>query len=284
MEGSIGNVSLNSSKRPDCQCESGHREFLSLVDVVTFLVGQPVVARLLWVSLTSNRTPDVLNCNLAVFHNVQYWISAVHLFILFMLPREQQNLFRFLLVFAQTGGPMNLCYICMQRYVAVIHPTSYPLLKKYRYAEVCAATVWLLSVPLAFANTLAPVFISPLIDQVVDNLPFFLMVCMCLMMVRSSVKMARALLKPGPEGNRLSPAKRRACRAIRATSAVTMMFYVPVNVLQKVTAQDPCTLGCVVTPGCVLLLSAASIVHPLFYLSTHGKLFACRERERKASR
>ena len=47
------------------------------------------------------------------------------------------------------GGPMTLSFICLEWYIAVVHPTSYPLLKRYRCREVCALSVWLLVLPIA---------------------------------------------------------------------------------------------------------------------------------------
>ncbi|XP_047200179.1 uncharacterized protein LOC118125044 [Hippoglossus stenolepis] len=274
-------VTRNSSK-PECVCVEGSVVFLSMVDIITFLTGQPVVVTLLWTILTSRKTPDILNFHLALFHNLQYLISLVHLCFLFLVRDEQWKVFNFLLVYAQTGGPMSLGFICFQRYVAVIHPTSYPLLKKHRYREACVATVWLFSLSFAVTNVLGSESIAPVAMAFFKNFPFFVMIAMTCMMVHSTIQTIRMLKKPGPESNKMNPAKRRAINAVRATSAITLCFYFPVTLMAKI--QTTCKFACQTAPFSFLLLSAASVVDPLCHLSTLRKLFACCKCEEKPRR
>ncbi|XP_069372544.1 uncharacterized protein [Paralichthys olivaceus] len=276
MKDSLENVTLNSSG-PQCVCGQGFVFYLSLVDIVTFLTGQPVVVTLLWTSLTSRKTPDILNCNLALFHNSQHLVSLVHLCILFLLPDGQSRVLDFLLAYAQTGGPMNLGFICIQRYVAVIHPTSYPLLKKRRYREVCVAMVWLFSLSFAIMHTFES--FPAVAGKFFANLPFFLIMFMTSMVVHSSIKTVNMLKKPGPESDKLHPAKRRAFNAVRATFTITMCFYFPVALMQRVPFDNECDFDCVIKPVSFLLLSAASVAYPLFNLSTQRKFFVCCECE-----
>lgn len=272
MENIFSNVTLNSSKPESYTLQPFL--FLSLIDIFTVLVGQPVIAALLWITFTSKKNIDILNCNLALFHNLQYFMLVFHLFVLFLLPHAQANLLKFVFVYAQIGGPMNLSFVCMERYVAVIHPTSYPLLKKYRWREVCVVTVWLFSVHSAFGNVFAENS-SYIIDTSMQVIPISLMVFMTVLMVRFSVSVARALKRFGPGRNKMHPIKKRAFKTVCATSTIVLFCYIPVTFLQKLKFVNENAYYCVVMPCCILLLSFASVVHPLFYLSTQGKLFTC---------
>lgn len=255
---------------------------LSLIDIIPFLAGQPVIAKLLWISFTSKKATDILNFNLALFHNLQYCISIVHLFVLFLLPEIQKEILNCLFVYAQIGGPMNLSFICMERYVAVIYPTSYPLLKKYRFREVCAVAVWFVSVPNVFLLAFSVDTPSSLSENINDIFPVSLMVAMTVMVVHFSVRIAQALKKSGPGRDKMHPGKRRAFKTVCATLCMALICYTPVTILQRFGSSDETLYHDVIIPLCVFLLSAASVVHPLFYLSTQGKLFSCLKREKKA--
>ncbi|KAL7382279.1 hypothetical protein ABVT39_019980 [Epinephelus coioides] len=220
------NVTTIFGKLESCQYQQAHLVVLSLNDIITSLIGQPVMARLLWITFNSKKTLDILNCNLALFHNMQYLVSTLHLFALFLLPQNSRIILKFLFVYAGIGGPVCLNFICLERYVAVIYPTFYPLLKKYRFREAGAVTVWLFSVPTALASVLAPDI--PSFSQV----PSGMMIGMTTMMVMCNLSIAKALKKSSLGKDLLHPSKRRALKTIRATSCITLLCYIPVAYLQ----------------------------------------------------
>ena len=96
----------------------------------------------------------------------------------------------FLSVYVLIGGPMNLSFICLERYIAVIHPTFYPLLKKYRCREVCALSVWLLVVPLSLMKVLSE---ERDIYMVSDTVAYTVSALLVIIMVWSNVTILKAL-------------------------------------------------------------------------------------------
>lgn len=274
MENFFSRVILNSSKPEVCEFGAGYTATLSLIDIITFLVGQPVVIRVLWNSYTSKKARDILNCNLALYHYLQYWFAIVHLNALFLTPNSHITVLKFLVVYSMLGGPMCLSFICLERYVAVVHPLFYPLLKTYRFREVAAALVWLFSVPIALLNSVAGDSLRSFRETLIKYLPLAWLVAMIVMMVHCSICILRTLKKSGPGGDKMSPQKRRAFKTVCATSVINLMCYFPVTVLQQYTF-DEMVFDCFVSPLCIMLLSSASVVHPLFYLSAQGKLFTC---------
>lgn len=269
----------NSSSGADKGCleEEGYLVSLALINVFTFIIGQPVTARLLWITFTARKSIDILNCNLALFYNFLYLAYMLHLIFLFVFQQQQSDLLNSLLIYSQVGGSMGLCFICMERYVAVIYPTSYPLLRKYRWREVCVGTVWLSCLSTFTLNTLAKDNISSLIQKMIKNIPPSVMLLMTVLMACCTVRMVRVLMKSSPGRDRLHPAKRKAFRIIWATTAINLLFYIPVALVQKLN-QDEIWSQCTLTPVLLLILSAASVVHPMFYLSTKGELFPCLKR------
>lgn len=269
-----------TSADPGCGSEPGYVVSLALINLFTVAVGQPVNSRLLWVTSTSGRCTDVLNCNLALFHSFLYLVSGAHLLCLFSL--HCLELLRVLLIYAQTGGPMNLAFICVERYVAVLHPTRYPLLRKYRCREVGAVLVWLSSLSIAMMMSFAKV-ISPNAGTIVEYAPVLVMLLMTKLMVWCSVRITKALRKSGPGGDQLHPVKRKAFRTVVTTMAINLLCYIPVTVMQKLEFLDKRTFECMLTPVCVLVLAAASVVHPVFYLSTQRKLPTCFKGHKKST-
>ena len=259
-----------------------HLVLLGLIDIVCLLIGQPVIVKLLLVTFTSRKT-SLLNCNLALFHNMQYLISILHLCVLHFLPKQHQHVLYFLFVYVLIGGPMNLTFICLERYVAVIHPTSYPLLKKYRYREMCSATVWWFSVPTALARvySLHNVFHSK--DEVIKMIPYGVMMVMIPIIVWCSFHTVNVLRRSGPGRDQLHPAKKRAFRTICATSSIALFFYIGVASTQWYKKVNEGNHNCIVVPICLVLLSAASVVHPVCYLHTQRKLFPFFKCEQKAT-
>ena len=174
-----------------------------------------------------------------------------------------------------------MSFICLERYFAVIRPTCYPLLKTYRCREVCAVTVWLLSL-LVVSITLGLLEdVSPLAGTVIKTIPVFVMVLMNALMVWCSFCIARTLKRSGPGRDELHPVKRKAFRTVCATSFINLLFYIPVTMMQRFKFVDEASFRCRIVSVCVLLLSVASVVHPLFYLSTQRRPLSCSKRQKR---
>ncbi|KAF7211451.1 uncharacterized protein [Nothobranchius furzeri] len=266
----LTNVSGSADGDEVCRSDRGYITSLALVNAFTFTVGQPVTATLLCITFTSRKSVDILNCNLALFHNFLYLVCILHFIFLLSWQHRAQRLLQLLLVYAQIGGPMSLCFICLERYVAVIRPTSYPLLRRYRCREVGAVTVWVSSLCAAMVTILTNN--SPSTEWLMSAVPLGVMLLMTKLMVWGSISIARALRRSGPGRDELHPLKRKAFRTVCATTALNLLCYIPVALLLEFKLLARQTFQCWLTPVCFLVLSAASVVHPMFYLSTQGGL------------
>lgn len=280
MENLSSNATFNSSKADQCVFAPTQIAILSLIDIFTFIMGEAVVGKLLWIIFTSKKAIDILSCNLALFHTVHYFTSFIHLIFLFLLPQYQIILLKVLLTYTQTGGASSLVFICMERYIAVVYPTSYHLLNKYKFREMCALTVWLLTAVTVFISNL--VNIPSQTDQVLRAIPRFLMLFSCIMMIYYNRNILITLMKSAPEKDELHPAKKRAFLTIRATTFINLSCYIPTTMLQMFIYLHQPAYDCSLIPLCITLLSIASLGHPLFYLSTQRKLRLCLKREMKA--
>lgn len=251
---------------------------LCLIDIVPFVVGLPLIARVAWVTLKSMKTTDILNLNLALINLLHYWISAVHLHLLLLQKSYHHRILKFLCLYSQMGGPLSLFFICLERYIAVVHPLYFQLLKTYRFREVSAATVW------CFTLFLSSIYIAnsgslEYFSERVSDVPPVLLLATSVLTVHCSVSMASLLARHGPGRATLHPVKKKAFRTVCTNVLVVLTCYSPVSLLQKLSFTEETQVFRVV-PACVFLLSVASVVHPSLYLSGQGKLCLFKRQER----
>ena len=131
-----------------------YETYLAITDILIILIGQPVIAKLLWTAFHSKKN-DILKINLALFHNIQYLLTTLHVCIIYLNKELNSQIVSFITVYPLIGGPMNLSFICLERYIAVIYPTFYPLLKKYKSREGCALSMWFVVLPTATIKALS---------------------------------------------------------------------------------------------------------------------------------
>lgn len=255
---------------------------LTVVDVLTVVVGQPVMAKMLWVTSTSSKSIDILNLNLGIFYNVHHWMCTIHLLLMYLLPRIQEIVLRFIFVYAQTGGPLNLAFISVERYVAVIYPTSYRKLKQYKFREMCAAAVWIISLTIAFISMffkIAQVYAG---FGLLDTLPLIWMVSLTMSVVHNNISIARALRKSRVGNSKLHPGMKKAHKTVIATLYIVLLCYGTMSVLIRVGIHVGREMKeLYIIPFSVGFLSAASVAHPVYHLFSKGRLFDCFKHEGK---
>lgn len=277
------NVSSNSTLEPSLQTplflKTDYIVILSLIDIILFLVGQPVIIRLLWVTFKSRKTIDILNLNLAVINLLHYWISFLHLHLLLLKKRSHYQILKFLCLYSQLGGPMSLLFICLERYIAVVYPMYFQLLKTYRYRKVSAVVVWCLTLPLSFIYIANLKSNENFNERILDFL-VVLLLAISIMTVHCSIRMAYLLKQPGPGREKIHPVKKKAFKTVCTNILVILTCYSPVTVLLRMRfAED--TTKFKVFPACAFILSVANVVHPLLYLSGQGKLCICSKGHKK---
>lgn len=277
------NISSNSTTEAESQIPAflgaSTVVFLSLNDILLFLIGQPLIIRLLWVTFKSRKTVDILNFNLALINLLHYWISFGHLHFLLLKNRFHHQILKFLCSYGMIGGPSSLLFICLERYIAVVYPMYFQLLRTYRFREVSAALVWCLTLPLSSVYTANGKYQESYNERILD-FPAFLLVAISVMMMHCSIRIAYLLKQPGPGRAKIHPAKKKAFKTVCTNILVIVTCYSPVAVLQRMSFPVGAARSKVL-PVCVFMLSVASVVHPLLYLSGQGKLCVCCKGDKK---
>ncbi|XP_051955755.1 G-protein coupled receptor 4-like [Xyrauchen texanus] len=243
---------------------------------INILFGLPTHSYIIWLILTGTRSgiaSGYFNLNLSVCEIVNC-INCMIDIIRFWFPNLPMSTM-FLYGLGITGRPLFQCLICVERYLAVVHPVTFLNFKPLRYRVICSTAVWIIW----FGSCLCNMFIlasKNLYAQtwflLMQILPILSIQLFCLSAV------LRALKQSGPgergrereEENRM---KRRAFYLILITTVNMVIIYVPLIISGLVLLLTPQFL---LAPRAtsVICYVLAGFVQPVLYLHRAGK-FSC---------
>ncbi|XP_042609889.1 C-C chemokine receptor type 8-like [Cyprinus carpio] len=176
-----------------------------------------------------------------------------------------------------TGRSLFLCLMCVERYLAVVHPVTFLKYKPLRYRVICCIVVWILTL----GSCLYTMFILMALNTVAHTwsftlqfLLFFSIQLFCL------VAVLRALKQSGPgerarEKEEENNMKRKAFHLILITSVNTIFLNVPFIILalyRVVTKQQSLELRI----AALFCYTLGGFVQPVLYLHRIGKLSCLR--------
>ncbi|XP_036425359.1 G-protein coupled receptor 4-like [Colossoma macropomum] len=162
------------------------------------------------------------------------------------------------------------CWVCVERYMAVIHPVTFLRFKPIRYRVACAAVAWIWA--LAMGTTSMCTFpLLPYTAFGVLYLIIFLLDSFCCVMI------LKGLLRPGPgdrerEDREMNAAKKKAFKVVCMNLLTFLIQTIPIVFsfgLQDILLPDHFHLA--VAIGMTINI-AAGFVHPIFVLHKAGKL------------
>ena len=178
-------------------------------------------------------TSEFYCLNLAISDIFMCFFNLFYLLGQHLIAYEQVLLLvsRFFLGFQNLSRPLFQCCICVERYLAVVHPVIFLRYKLLRYKIMCCSVVWFITLGFCVAFIYF-VQITKVLYKVMDGcytVVFSLMLFCC-------VSVLRALKRPGPgdgrrrraEGN---DAKTRAFNIIVITTVISVVNYLPYGLL-----------------------------------------------------
>ncbi|XP_061118041.1 proteinase-activated receptor 3-like [Conger conger] len=171
-------------------------------------------------------------------------------------------------------SPLFLSCICLDRYMAVLHPITFTELKDRSHRTVCVVVVWL--VTLAYASA-----------KCMGNIPNFEKIFIAMMlaafaiMLFCNVAILHALRQSGPGRDEMHPVKKRAFKMVFIILALIVFNYFPPVALfpfQEYFTLDE--LNCYVYPLAFAFLDISSCIQPVLYLSRGiPRVPCCRSKE-----
>ncbi len=239
------------------------------------LFGVPTHSYVLWLIARGRRIPsEFLGFNLTVCDLIY---SLIVLFYPLKIFKHLEEVHRFLQGLGVTGRPLFQCLICVERYLAVVHPVTFLKFKPLRYRVVCCTVVWIITL----GSCLGAMFI-----QIFSNLEayvwFFSLQFLLFLFIQlvCLVAVLRALKQSGPgergrEKEEENNMKSRAFYLILISTVTLVVMFVPFTVtgflrgLQLIEEREV-KLIWFLSLCCFIL---AGFVQPVLYLHRAGKLF-----------
>ncbi len=230
---------------------------------------------IIWLMIRTRRrvATEFLNLSLSVCE-IGICLNSL-VFILSMWFSRLVILDLFLIGLTFTGRPLFHCLICVERYLAVVHPVTFLKYKPLRYRVICCTVAWSINLGSCLfymynstsENTQANAWFSTVQLTLVFSIQLF-----CL------VAVLRALKQSGPgergkERENESPMKRRALYIILITTVTMIILYFPFAItgFSVLFTADSSPSVWFTGLTCFIL---AGFVHPLLYLHRAGK-FNC---------
>ncbi|XP_051959657.1 C-C chemokine receptor type 8-like [Xyrauchen texanus] len=257
----------------------GSAEKISTIEIfvfsINFLFGIPAHSYVIWLIVTgkgSGISSEFLNLNLSfcefgnclncLFTTLENWFSSrvsVSLFVLGLLI---------------TGRPLFQCLICVERYLAVVHPVNFLKFKPLRYRLMCSTAAWIITLSSCLVCMITLMFYK-IAYTWFFSLQFLLFLAIqlfCLLAVLRALKQPRPG-KRGRERGQENHKKRRAFYLILITTVALVISYLPFSIwgfFNNLTTQNIPEFWCF-SFVCFMLVG---FLQPVLYLHRFGRL-AC---------
>nr|XP_055035564.1 C-C chemokine receptor type 8-like [Misgurnus anguillicaudatus] len=184
-----------------------------------------------------------------------------------------KELLSFFLGLSVTGRPLFECLICVEHYLAVVHPVTFLKYKPLRYKVICCTAVWIITLASCLSIMFLLVYVHDLAVHtlvfLIQSLVYFSIQLFC------CVAVLRALKQSGPgergrERDEENHMKRRAFHLILITTVkmfITYLLFV-FTALFRIMTQTYVEESYLSN----LVFVLAGFVHPVLYLHRSGKL------------
>ncbi|XP_051532916.1 C-C chemokine receptor 1-like protein 1 [Myxocyprinus asiaticus] len=244
------------------------------VHVINFLFGLPTHSYILWLIITGRGiASDFFTLNISICE-ITFSLRSLTAVTVNTFPRLW-DIMMFLTGFVTTGRFFQ-CLICIERYLAVVHPVTFLKFKPLRYRVACSSVTWI-AILISCAFCLQ--FVNPCLTRIHVCLymsQFFLFLCINLF---CCLAVLRALKQSGPgergrervEENQI---KRRAFYLILINVVTLVITYVPslIIALQYILSLQIAQELDSISHICFVL---AGFVQPILYIHRVGKLPFC---------
>ncbi len=220
-------ISTNSTT----QSIGGEESLNICLHSIGLLFGIPAHCYVIWLIITgtgSGVTSEYFILNLSVCEIANCLNSLFYILNTFILF---SRLTTFILGLAITGRPLFQLLICVERYLAVIHPVIFLKYKPLRYRVICCTAAWIITLGSCFCC-----MFSLILDNKHAYTWFFLLQFLLFLFIQlfCLVAVLRALKKSGPgerkkeEGNHI---KRKVIYLILITTLSITLIYVAIYII-----------------------------------------------------
>ncbi|XP_067231466.1 hydroxycarboxylic acid receptor 2-like [Chanodichthys erythropterus] len=241
---------------------------------INFLFGLPTHSYVIWLIITgtgSGVASELFILNLS-FCEIANSLNCF-LFVLSIWFSSHLILKLLLIGLSVTGRPLFQCLMCVERYMAVVHPVTFLKYKPLRYRVICCTVAWIITL-----GSCLGCLIIFLLSTITVHAWFFLLQFFLFLSIQlfCCVAVLRALKQSGPgergrEREEENHMKRRAFYLILITTVSMVIIYVPMTISALFSNLAKLIIQEVWSPS-VICFVLAGFVQPVLYLHRNGKL------------
>ncbi|XP_048023154.1 uracil nucleotide/cysteinyl leukotriene receptor-like [Megalobrama amblycephala] len=263
-------ISTNSTTQP-----FGLINFLiTSIYSIHFLFSIPTHSYVIWLIITGTESGVVsafFNLHLSICEIVNCLHSLVSILTIYFSSLS------FLMLFLQglilSGRPVFQCLICVERYLAVVHPVTFLKYKPLRYRVICCTVAWIIILGSCFYCLFIAISQNIHVKTWFFSLQFLVFFCIQLFCL---VAVLRALKQSGPgerrrEREEENHMKRRAFHLILIATVSMAFIYVPYTITGFCIIITQQNHDAYWLPGLVCYV-LAGFIQPVLYLQRTGKL------------
>lgn len=231
---------------------------------INMFLGIPANLMVLWLirkNKGDSSTSDIFILHLAILDILFCLIPPLELAnIVFLTTSSTWYVLRFFYGM-KDSSPLFLSCICLDRYMAVVHPITFTELKDRQHRAVLALVVWLITLAYATAKCVGNIvnFEKVFTAMILASFTF---------MVFCNIAILWALRKSGPGRDEMHPVKKRAFKMVLIILAIIVFnYFPPVALFPFQQYFSPDVFRCYIHYIAFGLMDFSSSIQPVLYLS-----------------
>ncbi|KAK6492513.1 proteinase-activated receptor 3-like [Huso huso] len=249
-----------------CREKYGHA-FQAAVGVITTVLGLPANMMVLWILLrkqTAISSSEVFEINLAVMDALYCLNTPLDIYHYYFA--QQNGIVRIIVFFFYGfntyGGPLFLCCICMERYMAVVYPITYLGFKSLTYRVLCSVAAWAITLAFSIYSSMKA------FDATIYVYTGYIS-ALFIVMIFCNISILRVLRRSSPGRDEIHPMKKKAFRMVSAVLMIVFVSCFPAIVIFPLKPYfNVITFKCSVVPVAFCFVGPSSCIQPFLYLSS----------------